>query len=158
MMSARIVNWIRAGTYLATQAALSTRMTSARVGVTARSTMSIVWDGRRHTSGRSIVTPARRTKNATVTAPGDRVAIAVSDVTRYSATETILPFLLRETDAGREYRAALMREMEAADAFDAPARLADRAADLAGRGEAWHLAAVNLTNVEFSLTVGAALS
>ena len=31
--------------------------------------------------------------------PGDRVAIAISDVTRYSATEKILPFLLRETDA-----------------------------------------------------------
>ncbi|MBP2686422.1 MAG: hypothetical protein H6Q81_1327, partial [Deltaproteobacteria bacterium] len=31
---------------------------------------------------------------------GDRVAIAISDITRYSATETILPFLLRETDAG----------------------------------------------------------
>ncbi|TFH32433.1 MAG: DUF2088 domain-containing protein, partial [Deltaproteobacteria bacterium] len=30
---------------------------------------------------------------------GDRVAIAISDITRYSATETILPFLLRETDA-----------------------------------------------------------
>ncbi len=33
--------------------------------------------------------------------PGDRVAIAVSDVTRYSATGKILPFLLRETDAAR---------------------------------------------------------
>ena len=30
---------------------------------------------------------------------GDRIAIAISDITRYSATETILPFLLRETDA-----------------------------------------------------------
>jgi nickel-dependent lactate racemase len=30
---------------------------------------------------------------------GDRVAIAISDVTRYSATEAILPYLLRETDA-----------------------------------------------------------
>jgi nickel-dependent lactate racemase len=29
---------------------------------------------------------------------GDRVAIAISDVTRYSATDKILPFLLRETD------------------------------------------------------------
>jgi nickel-dependent lactate racemase len=29
---------------------------------------------------------------------GDRVAVLVSDVTRYSATETFLPFLLRETD------------------------------------------------------------
>ncbi|OGP79071.1 MAG: hypothetical protein A2Z26_03335 [Deltaproteobacteria bacterium RBG_16_66_15] len=28
----------------------------------------------------------------------DRVAVAISDVTRYSATEKILPFLLRETD------------------------------------------------------------
>jgi nickel-dependent lactate racemase len=30
---------------------------------------------------------------------GDRVAVAISDVTRYSATGTFLPFLLRETDA-----------------------------------------------------------
>lgn len=30
---------------------------------------------------------------------GDRVAVAISDVTRYSATENILPYLLRETDA-----------------------------------------------------------
>jgi len=30
---------------------------------------------------------------------GDRVAVAVSDVTRYSATERFLPLLLRETDA-----------------------------------------------------------
>jgi lactate racemase len=30
---------------------------------------------------------------------GDRVAIAISDITRYSATASILPFLLRETDA-----------------------------------------------------------
>ncbi|MBP2688907.1 MAG: hypothetical protein H6Q83_1094 [Deltaproteobacteria bacterium] len=30
--------------------------------------------------------------------PGDRVAVAISDVTRYSATETFLPLLLRETD------------------------------------------------------------
>ena len=32
-------------------------------------------------------------------ARGDRVAVAVSDVTRYSATEKVLPLLLRETDA-----------------------------------------------------------
>jgi nickel-dependent lactate racemase len=31
--------------------------------------------------------------------PGDRVAVAISDVTRYSATDTFLPLLLRETDA-----------------------------------------------------------
>ncbi|HEX9191098.1 MAG TPA: nickel-dependent lactate racemase [Candidatus Deferrimicrobiaceae bacterium] len=30
---------------------------------------------------------------------GDRVAVAISDVTRYSATELFLPLLLRETDA-----------------------------------------------------------
>jgi nickel-dependent lactate racemase len=30
---------------------------------------------------------------------GDRVAVAISDVTRYSATEMFLPLLLRETDA-----------------------------------------------------------
>jgi len=31
--------------------------------------------------------------------PGDRVAVAISDVTRYSATDRFLPLLLRETDA-----------------------------------------------------------
>jgi len=31
--------------------------------------------------------------------PGDRVAVAISDVTRYSATDRFLPALLRETDA-----------------------------------------------------------
>ncbi|MBP2687761.1 MAG: hypothetical protein H6Q81_2666, partial [Deltaproteobacteria bacterium] len=30
---------------------------------------------------------------------GDRVAVAISDVTRYSATDRLLPLLLRETDA-----------------------------------------------------------
>lgn len=35
-----------------------------------------------------------------ILAAGDSVAVAISDVTRYSATEKFLPHLLRETDAG----------------------------------------------------------
>ncbi|MBI5575418.1 MAG: DUF2088 domain-containing protein, partial [Deltaproteobacteria bacterium] len=34
-----------------------------------------------------------------ILSPGDSVAVAISDVTRYSATEKFLPHLLRETDA-----------------------------------------------------------
>lgn len=62
--------------------------------------------------------------------------------------------ILRTTDAGREWRAALMLEIEKADALDAVARLAERAPDLAGRGEAWALAAVNLSGIELSLNDG----
>jgi len=49
----------------------------------------------------------------------------------------------RETDAGRELREAFLAAIAAsANDPDAVALLAARAADLAGRGEAWHLAAV----------------
>ncbi len=43
--------------------------------------------------------------------------------------------ILRETEAGREWREALFAAMEAADGLDATARIADRAADYAGLGQ-----------------------
>lgn len=51
--------------------------------------------------------------------------------------------IVRETDAGREWREALMQAMEAADPQPDPAvtRLVDRGRDLAGRGESWLMAA-----------------
>ena len=48
---------------------------------------------------RRIARPAGALPLSRLARRGDRVAIAISDVTRYSATERILPFLLRETDA-----------------------------------------------------------
>ncbi|MBL9175134.1 MAG: carboxypeptidase regulatory-like domain-containing protein [Verrucomicrobiales bacterium] len=48
--------------------------------------------------------------------------------------------ILRETDAGREWRDALFAVMEAADGLTGTARLADRAADLAGLGQEFALA------------------
>ncbi len=48
--------------------------------------------------------------------------------------------ILRETDAGAEWAAALMAEIESASAGDAAARLAAAAPALAGRGEAWEIA------------------
>ena len=62
--------------------------------------------------------------------------------------------ILRVTDAGREFRQALMAEMEKADALDGVGRLAERAPDFAGRGEAWALAAVNLSGIELSFSDG----
>jgi lactate racemase len=49
--------------------------------------------------GSRIARPAGSLPLSRLARRGDRVAIAISDVTRYSATEKILPFLLRETDA-----------------------------------------------------------
>jgi nickel-dependent lactate racemase len=49
--------------------------------------------------GRQIARPAGALPLSRLVRRGDRVAIAVSDVTRYSATDKIVPFLLRETDA-----------------------------------------------------------
>ncbi len=43
--------------------------------------------------------------------------------------------ILRETEAGREWRAALFAAMDAADGLDATARAVDRAADYAGLGQ-----------------------
>ena len=47
--------------------------------------------------------------------------------------------ILRETQAGREWREALFAALEAADALDAAARAGAAAADLAGRGETFWL-------------------
>ena len=62
--------------------------------------------------------------------------------------------IMRETDAGAEFRAALMMEWEVGDALNATARLIERAPDLAGRGESWHLAASGEANVEIALVQG----
>lgn len=51
--------------------------------------------------------------------------------------------IMRETDAGREFRERLWKQIEGADTLDAAGRLRERAPDLAGRGEEWLLAAVN---------------
>jgi concanavalin A-like lectin/glucanase superfamily protein/Big-like domain-containing protein/thrombospondin type 3 repeat protein len=59
--------------------------------------------------------------------------------------------ILRETDAGREWREAVMAAIDLHDTLDATARLADRAADFAGRGEAWLLASVSDSRFELSL-------
>ncbi|MGZ8441475.1 MAG: lactate racemase domain-containing protein, partial [Candidatus Deferrimicrobiaceae bacterium] len=47
--------------------------------------------------GRRISRPAGTLPLSRLARRGDRVAIAISDVTRYSATGKIVPFLLRET-------------------------------------------------------------
>ena len=60
--------------------------------------------------------------------------------------------IIRTTDAGQEWRDAIMREMELADPLNASARLADRAADLAGRGERWLLGAAS--DSAFTITGG----
>ena len=62
--------------------------------------------------------------------------------------------IMRATDAGREFREALMASVETADALDATARLVGRAPDAAGRGEAWVLASADSSAVEISLTDG----
>ena len=59
--------------------------------------------------------------------------------------------ILRVTDAGGEYRQALMTELEATDNLDAAGRLSGHAADLAGRGERWALAASGSPGIELSL-------
>lgn len=54
------------------------------------------------------------------------------------------------TDAGREWRVALVAATEAEDSVDAAARLSDWAADIAGRSEPWALAAVDSPGVLLS--------
>ena len=51
--------------------------------------------------------------------------------------------ILRETDAGREWRDALFAVLEASDGIPATARLTDRAADLAGLGQEFALASAD---------------
>jgi hypothetical protein len=65
--------------------------------------------------------------------------------------------ILRETQAGREWREALVAAMEGAEpGADAVDRLADHAADLAGRGEAWWLFASDAAALEPVLASGEA--
>jgi len=54
--------------------------------------------------------------------------------------------ILRTTDAGREWRESLARELDLADASDAVSRLLNLLPHLAGRGEAWTLAALDDTS------------
>ncbi|MFM8358440.1 MAG: hypothetical protein ACKOET_07750, partial [Verrucomicrobiota bacterium] len=56
--------------------------------------------------------------------------------------------ILRETEAGREWRAALMGALGAAGAVGAPAWLERAAGDLAGRAEAWTWLADSLGDAE----------
>ncbi|HAV65601.1 MAG TPA: hypothetical protein DCY13_24900, partial [Verrucomicrobiales bacterium] len=51
--------------------------------------------------------------------------------------------ILRETNAGREWREALQKALHEADGLDATTRLVDRAADVAGLGQAFVLASGN---------------
>lgn len=62
--------------------------------------------------------------------------------------------ILRVTNAGREWREAVMGELERGDSFDAVTRLVNRVPDVAGRGEAWKLAASSVTEMELSLLGG----
>ncbi len=64
--------------------------------------------------------------------------------------------IIRSTEAGREWREALMRAMEDADpAPDDPVtRLVDRGVDLAGRGETWYFAAVSRGDFQGALATG----
>ncbi len=56
--------------------------------------------------------------------------------------------ILRETDAGREWRDALTAAIESADGLDAVGRMEFQAPDLAGRGEAFVMAATTEGSVE----------
>ncbi|PYK96334.1 MAG: hypothetical protein DME19_20025, partial [Verrucomicrobia bacterium] len=66
--------------------------------------------------------------------------------------------ILRATDAGREFRDVVMEAQEAADNLDGTGRLAERAADLAGRGESWAIASINDSQIDLSLSQGSALA
>ncbi len=63
--------------------------------------------------------------------------------------------ILRATNAGREWREAVAHELAAADGVDAVARLARRSPDLAGRGEAWRVAAANTGSIQVGFGGGA---
>jgi hypothetical protein len=56
--------------------------------------------------------------------------------------------ILRETDAGREWRAALAAAIESADGLDAVGRMTSQAPDLTGRGEPFVMAATTEGSVE----------
>lgn len=58
--------------------------------------------------------------------------------------------ILRETDAGREWREAVARQQETGDPRSAPERLGGLASSLAGLGRAWWMASVDVSDVELT--------
>ncbi|MBN9691450.1 MAG: carboxypeptidase regulatory-like domain-containing protein [Verrucomicrobia bacterium] len=62
--------------------------------------------------------------------------------------------ILRETEAGREWRAALAAVIESADNENAVERSVSRAADLAGLGQAWWLAASSDSRITVAVVEG----
>lgn len=62
--------------------------------------------------------------------------------------------ILRETEAGREWRAALAAVIESADNENAVERSVSRAADLAGLGQAWWLTASSDSRITVSMAEG----
>lgn len=56
--------------------------------------------------------------------------------------------IIRETDAGREFREVLFANLELGDSFDAAARLANRAPEIAGRGEEWLFASSSASDLQ----------
>ncbi len=62
--------------------------------------------------------------------------------------------IVRATDAGREWREAVQRAIENADALDAAARLALSGPDLAGRGERWAFGAATTSDLLVSMQAG----
>jgi len=62
--------------------------------------------------------------------------------------------IVRATDAGREWREAVQREIETADALDTAARLALSGPDLAGRGERWAFGAASTSDLLVSVQAG----
>ena len=62
--------------------------------------------------------------------------------------------IVRSTDAGGAFQEAVMSTLEKADGQNAIGRLEARGPDLAGRGEAWLLAAVDHVDAEIAYTSG----
>jgi hypothetical protein len=58
--------------------------------------------------------------------------------------------IVRETNAGREWREALAAELESADGRNAAERLRERGPDIAGLNETWFIAAADTGAVELS--------
>jgi len=63
--------------------------------------------------------------------------------------------ILRETDAGREWREALLRALETADGRTASTRLTQQSADFAGRAESWAMATLDAVPGELAFMSGA---
>lgn len=58
--------------------------------------------------------------------------------------------ILRETRAGASFRARVFEALEGIDETDAVSRLVEHGPDLAGRGEAWWIAAANQASVDIA--------